>query len=70
MVNAFKIGGNEFHVFVGHITQAVAHHVNNAQLHFGARICNGYGVGETSQAVNAGDEDVLDATILQLGEHR
>lgn len=43
--------------------------MHDAQLHAGAREHRLDGLGEALQAIHAGDEDVLNATVAQFGHH-
>ena len=56
-------------VLPGDVSQAVAHHVDDAQLHLGPGIHRLYGLRKAGQAIAAGDEDVVDTAVLQFGEH-
>ena len=55
-------------VLPGDLGQAVAHHVDDAELHLGPGIHRLYGLGEAGEAVAAGDEDVGDAPVIQFGQ--
>src|SRR4051794_38956442 len=56
-------------VLIGHKPHRVTDHVHDAGLHDGFGKDAGDGVGEPGEAVAAGDQDVAQAAVAQLGEH-
>ena len=64
-----EIPGHLLAVLPGHVGQAVAHHVDDAELHLGPGVYRLYGLRKARQAIAAGDEDVSNAPVLQFGEH-
>ncbi len=57
---------NSAAVLVGDVVQRGAQQVDNAGLHLGPREHGGDRLGEALQAVDDGDEDVLDAAVPEL----
>lgn len=60
-VNQAQVGCYSFTVFVGHIAQGIADHVNDAPLHCGFGKQGFYCFWEARQAITTGDEDVLES---------
>jgi len=52
-----------------HVVQAIAHHVHDAQLLGRLGVCHLYILGIPLQAIHAGNEDILNPTVLELGHH-
>ena len=50
------------------VIQAVAHYMHDAQLHHRLGEDGLDGIGETFEPIDASDEDVLDASVAQLGD--
>ena len=42
--------------------------MDDAQLHLGLRIGGANRLGKAGQAIDAGDEDVVQASVLQIGQ--
>jgi hypothetical protein len=69
LINPLEVIGDLFMHFPTDIVQAVAHQMDNAQLHGSLRI-NGFdGFGEAFQAIDTGDGNVLHAAIFQFGDY-
>jgi hypothetical protein len=47
----------------------VTHRVNDAQLDLRLRVDRLERLGKTLEAVDAGDQDVFDAAVLELGQY-
>ena len=43
--------------------------MDDAKLNLSLRVRAGNGIGESLQTIDAGDQDILDAAVLQLGQH-
>jgi hypothetical protein len=65
-VNLFESGGNRLAVFPGHEIEAMAQQLKNAGLDHHLRKDGGNCVGKPFEAVDDGDQDVLDTTVFQL----
>lgn len=61
LVDLLQIVGNFLALLPGHVIQAVAHHVDDAELNLGFRKYRFDGLREAFESIDAGDEDVLDA---------
>lgn len=68
-INLLQISGHFFLQFPGGEVQAVADHVDDAQLNDCFRVDRLEGFREAFQPVDTGDKDVLHAAILELGDH-
>ena len=63
-VDRFEVSGYGLAFLPTHITQAVADHMHDTGLHEGLREHRVDGLGKALQAVNHGDEDIVDAPVL------
>jgi len=63
LVNAAQIGCYLSSLLPGRVVQAVAHHVDNAQLHHGLWKHRFNGLRKAFEPIDAGDEDVLRAPV-------
>src|SRR4029450_12771690 len=68
LIDLFQIGHERLAVFPGDILQAVADLMDDAALDFGLQKDGMDGFFEAGQPINAGDEDVLDPTSLEVGD--
>ena len=68
-VDPFQVNQERLVIFRGDVAQRVTDLVHDAELHFGIRINRGNRLRKARQAVDRGDQDVLDASILQVGQH-
>ena len=68
-VKGTQTGCDDLAQFTAHIIQAVAHQVDNAQLHGGLGEHRLNRPRETLEPMHAGDESVGDAAMLELGHH-
>lgn len=68
-VDGLKAFGDAFVVLPRHIFQAVADHVNDAQLDLRFRKDPTYRVGQALETVAAGDKNILDAAISKFGDN-
>ena len=69
LVDRPEILGYPITVYPGDVGQAVCHHVDGAELNLGLEVHRLYGLWKATQAVEAGDEDIINAPVLQFGEH-
>ena len=69
LVDLFQIGGHGPALLPGYIAQAVADHVDDAQLDLGLREGGFDGLGKAAEAIDTGDEEIFDAAVFQLIEH-
>ena len=68
-VDRLQIAGDLLALLAGHVLQAMAQEVNDAGLHGGLGEDRLDRLGEALEPVHAADQDVLDAALLELGEH-
>jgi len=68
-VDLLEVTGLGLPVLPGHVTQRVPDHVHDAQLDLGLGEHAGNRIGEAGQAGDRGDQDVLQASVVQLGQH-
>ena len=57
-------------VLVGHVAQAVTHHVNDTQLNLSVGVFGVDRFREALQAIDTGNQDVRDPASLELGQDR
>lgn len=69
LIDSFEIGGYHFAVLPGDKVQAVAHHMNDAQLDLRFRKNALNHVREAGQTIDTGDQDVGYTAVAQLGQH-
>ena len=69
LVDRLQVGHKRLAVFPGNIAQAVSYLVNDAALDLGLRKDRLNRLLEPDQAIDAGDEDILNAANLQVINH-
>jgi len=69
MANGLQVAGDGLVVLPRDEPQAVAHPMHDARLDARLRIYRVDGIRKAFQAVNAGDENVVQTAIFQLCEH-
>ena len=69
LVHALEIGHEGFRVPGGDVLHRVADRVDNAMLDLGVGVDALDGFGEALDAVHTGDQDILRAPIVEVGEH-
>ena len=67
-VDRLQVAGDLLALAARHVLEAVADQVHDARLHRGLREDRLDRLGEALQPVDAADQDVLDAALLELGE--
>ena len=70
LVNGLEVRRHVLVILVGHVTQAVTHHVNDAQLNLSVGVFGVDRFREALQPIDTGNQDVLDPASLELGQDR
>ena len=68
-INALEISSDHLAIFPGDKIQTIAHHMHDAQLDFGLRKDALNGIREAGEAVQAGNQNVADTAISELGQY-
>jgi hypothetical protein len=68
LIDRFEIGHEGLAIFPGHVLQAMPDLMNDAALDFSGRKNRMNGIFEAGQPINAGDENILDPTSLEVGD--
>jgi len=68
-INTLKVGHEGFLVFRSHILHGVADLVDDAVLNLRVGVHAFDGLWEAFEAVNASDQNVLDAAVVQISEN-
>ena len=68
--NPLQINHECLLVLGGHVAQLVVDLVDNAKLHLGLRKYGVDGIRKAGQAIHRGDQDILDAKVVQAIQHR
>ena len=58
-INQPQVCRHRFTVFVGHVTQGIAHPMDNAQLHLSLGKYRFNGIWKASESITASDENIL-----------
>ena len=69
LVNGLEVSSHRLALFLGDIAQAIAHQVNDPQLNLSVRIQGLNRLRKFHQSIAAGNQDVLESPIVQVGEH-
>jgi hypothetical protein len=67
LIYLLEVSGDLFAAFPRNVLQAVAHHVHNAELNNGLRKDRFDGLRKSLQAIDTGDQNVLDAAVSEFG---
>jgi len=66
LVDGFQVGCNLFALLPRNVVQAVAHHMDDAELNLGVRKDGLDGFGKTLEPIDTSDEDIFHAPVLQF----